>query len=82
MPRSLHPWEKLKATAFYKLYKPAQNILPGMPELKARGDRPLQMEFEHQLKALILFHLEEHTGQHDKNCPFEAALHCSQDTVS
>ena len=62
MPRSLHPWKKLKATAFYKLYKPAQNILPGMPELKARGDRPLQMEFEHQLKALILFHLEEHTS--------------------
>jgi len=24
----------------------------------------------------------EHTGQHDKNRPFEAALHCSQDTVS
>jgi len=32
------------------------------PELKAQGDRPLQMEFEHQLKALILFHLEEHTS--------------------
>ena len=62
MPRSLHPWKKLNATAFYKLYKPAQNILPGTPKLKARGDRPLQMEFEHQLKALILFHLEEHTS--------------------
>jgi hypothetical protein len=63
MTRSLHPWnKKLKATAFYKLYRPAQNILPSMPELKARGDRPLQMEFEHQLKALILFHLEEHTS--------------------
>ena len=62
MPCSLHPWKKLKATAFYKLYKPAQNILAGMPELKARGDRPLQLEFEHQLKALIFFHLEEHTS--------------------
>jgi len=63
MPHSLHPWnKKLKATAFYKIYRPAQNILPSMPELKARGDRPLQMEFEHQLKALILFHLEEHTS--------------------
>ena len=62
MPRSLHPWKKLKATTFYKLYKPAQNILAGMPELKARGDRPLQLEFEHQLKALIFFHLEEHTS--------------------
>jgi hypothetical protein len=63
MPRSLQPWnKKLKANAFYELYRPAQNILPGMPELKARGDRPLQMDFEHQLKALILFHLEEHTS--------------------
>ena len=63
MPRSLHPWnKKLKASAFYELYRPAQNILPSAPELKAQGDRPLQMEFEHQLKALILFHLEEHTS--------------------
>jgi hypothetical protein len=63
MPHSLHPWnKKLKTTAFYKLYQPAKNILPSTPELKARGDRPLQMEFEHQLKALILFHLEEHTS--------------------
>ena len=63
MPRSLNPWnKKLKATAFYKLYQPVQNILPDMPKLIARGDRPLQMEFEHQLKALILFHLEEHTS--------------------
>jgi len=63
MSRSLHPWnKKLTAIAFYKLYQPAQNILPDMPKLKARGDRPLQMEFEDQLKALILFHLEEHTS--------------------
>ncbi len=63
MPRSLHPWNKqLKASAFYELYRPAQNILPSAPELKAQGDRPLQMEFEHQLKALILFHLEEHSS--------------------
>lgn len=63
MPRSLHPWnKKLTLTAFYELYRPILRILPGMPELKARGDRPLQMEFEHQLKALILFHLQEHTS--------------------
>jgi hypothetical protein len=63
MPRSLHSWnKKLKATVFYKLYQPVQNILPDMPKLIARGDRPLQMEFEHQLNALILFHLEEQTS--------------------
>jgi hypothetical protein len=33
--------------------------------LVARGDRPLQMNFEQQLRALIYFHLEEHTsGRH------------------
>ena len=36
-----------------------------MSLLSARGNRPLQMEFEDQLKALIYFHLEEHTsGRH------------------
>jgi hypothetical protein len=34
----------------------------GVTPLKARGDRPLQMTFEDQLKALIFFHLEEHTS--------------------
>ncbi len=36
-----------------------------MPPLETLGNRPLQMNFEHQLKALIFFHLEEHTsGRH------------------
>jgi len=31
----------------------------------ARGNRPLQMNFEQQLRALVYFHLEEHTsGRH------------------
>jgi hypothetical protein len=35
------------------------------PELKSKGNRPLKMEFEDQLKALIFYHLEEHTsGRH------------------
>ena len=65
MKHSLCLWKKNKkqrAIAFNKLYKAAKNILSGTPELKARGNRPLKMEFEHQLKALILFHLEEHTS--------------------
>ncbi len=33
--------------------------------LESRGDRPLKMTFEDQLKALIFFHLEEHdSGRH------------------
>jgi hypothetical protein len=34
----------------------------GMPPLEAQGKRPLKMTFEDQLKALIFFHLEEHTS--------------------
>jgi hypothetical protein len=33
-----------------------------MPPLEAQGHRPLKMIFEDQLKALIFFHLEEHTS--------------------
>lgn len=33
--------------------------------LQSRGDRPLKMEIEDQLKALIFYHLEEHSsGRH------------------
>ena len=33
-----------------------------MPELKSRGNRKLKMSFEDQLRALVFFHLEEHTS--------------------
>jgi len=40
-------------------------ILQETPTLESRGDRPLQMTFEDQFKALIFFHLEEHnSGRH------------------
>jgi len=36
-----------------------------VPPLKAKGNRELQMDFEHHLKALIFYHLEEHSsGRH------------------
>jgi len=53
---------KKKAIAFYKLLKPMQKYEHKIPILKARGYRPLQMTFDDQLKALIFFHLEEHTS--------------------
>jgi len=66
MPYTLDPNNtKLGAPSFHQLYRPAQNSLTGLPELTARGNKPLQMEFEDQLKALIFFHLEEHhSGRH------------------
>jgi hypothetical protein len=66
MPRTLQPQnKKSKAPSFYELFHPVQNILTSIPPLEARGNRPLQMEFEDQLKALVLYHLDEHTsGSH------------------
>ena len=65
MSRSLSPKKTYAARSFKRLYKPIASILPRTPPLESRCNRPLQMEFEHQLKALIFFHLEEHTsGRH------------------
>ena len=50
---------------FTSIFKPAFVLIPQLPELEARGYRPLQMTFEDQLKALVYFHLEEHkSGRH------------------
>lgn len=55
----------IKAPTFYDLLRSLRKILKKIKKLKSRGNRPLQMEFEHQLNALIYFHLEEHTsGRH------------------
>jgi len=66
MPRTFHPHDKKQnAPSFRELWQPAENIFTHMPPLEARENRPLQMNFEHQLKALVFFHLEEHTsGRH------------------
>ena len=63
MPRSFEPYQKNHfAPSFWKLFQPLKKILPETPALHSRGDRPLQMTFEDQLKALIFFHLEEHVS--------------------
>ena len=62
MPYSLDPFRKKHATSFKQLFQPAQEALAGAPPLEARGNRPLKMEFEGHLKALVYFHLEEHTS--------------------
>ena len=54
-----------KSKAFEKLMRPIKAILSKIPPLVSRGDRPLQMTFEDQLKALVFYHLEEHeSGTH------------------
>jgi len=57
--------KKIKAKTFEKLWKAIKKTLPNTPPLVSRGDRPLQMTFEDQLKALVFFHLQEHkSGTH------------------
>src|SRR6056297_744855 len=48
-----------------RLYIPFKSSLEHVPVLEARGNRPLQMTFEDQLKILTYYHLEEHSsGRH------------------
>ncbi len=54
MPHTFNPQDKEQnAPSFHELWQPVKNIFIGMPPLEARGNRPLQMDFEHQLKALV-----------------------------
>ena len=55
----------LTARAYAIFSRPLRIALASVPKLSSRGNRPLQMEFEDQLNALIYFHLQEHTsGRH------------------
>ncbi len=66
MPRHFKPHVKKKLYPSFKtLFDPLQSVLPDAPVLESRGNRPLQMTFEDQLKSLIFFHLEDHeSGRH------------------
>ena len=66
MPYTIEPPRRNQtAPSFHELLVPVYRILAHTPSLEAKGDRPLQMEFEHQLKALIFYHLEEYSsGSH------------------
>src|SRR4030065_507108 len=61
MPRTLNPQAPQgQEPSFEELWQPVENFSEDIPLLQSRGDRPLQMTFEQQLKSLILFHLEEY----------------------
>ncbi|MGV8072956.1 MAG: IS4 family transposase [Syntrophobacteraceae bacterium] len=66
MPRTFYPNNrKYTARSLDELFKPIKKALATSPALLARGNRPFQMDFEQQLRALIYFHLDEHTsGRH------------------
>lgn len=47
-----------------RFMRPCKRVLKAMPPLTSRGNKPLELTFDQQLTALILFHLEEHrSGQ-------------------
>jgi len=63
MPYTVIPQkEKQKAPSLNELFKPLNSTLEHTPSLEARGHRPLQMNFEEQIKALVFYHLEEHSS--------------------
>lgn len=62
MPHTLSPYDKKLAPSFHELFNPAIHAMIQMPKLESRGNRPLKMSFEDHLKALVYFHLQEHTS--------------------
>ena len=62
MPHALENLKTLDLAFFDKFYLPIDKAKCGMPQLVSRGNRPLKMTFDDQLKALIFFHLQEHTS--------------------
>lgn len=56
---------RLNRRSVVQLFTPFMGSLEHVPVLEARGNRPLQMTFEDQLKILTYYHLEEHSsGRH------------------
>lgn len=66
MPRKISPNDRsIKVRSFNQFTKPLKNGCRRLTPLEARGNRPLQMNFEKQLYALLFFHLEEFkSGRH------------------
>ncbi|MFZ1985044.1 MAG: IS4 family transposase [Desulfatitalea sp.] len=62
MPRMFNPWRRPSSVSYEKLLQPIIDALKNMPELQSKGNRPLKMSFEEQLRVLVYFHLQEHTS--------------------
>ena len=56
LKRNRKPW------AFKMMLDPLRKMMKLDHPLEAKGNRPLQMNFDDQLKALIFFHLEEYAS--------------------
>lgn len=52
--------KKIHSVSFFQFFQPVKDVIPQTPALESRGDRPLQMTIEEQIKILVFYHLEEH----------------------
>ncbi len=59
------PEKHVSSKAYDEFMKPVRAILPDTPALASRGDRPLKLTSEHQMNALIYYHLFEHESARD-----------------
>ena len=57
--------QRRKSRAFKMLLAPIVKRFKPANMLESRGDRPLQLTFDDQLKALIFFHLQEYSSGRD-----------------
>lgn len=66
MPKTFAPRQgKHRRCSFYRWCQPPRKTLAVIPPLQPGGNKPIQMDFEQQLKALLYFHLQEHrSGRH------------------
>jgi hypothetical protein len=62
MPYTLDSLSKKRIPSFSQVYQPIEKAMINMSPLEARGNRPLKMTFDDQLKMLIFFHLEGYTS--------------------
>ena len=46
------------------MLSPALKLLESIPPLESGSNRPLDFDFENQLKTLVSYHLEEHISGH------------------
>lgn len=63
--------QRLKSGIFNRMLTPILKRFKPATILESRGDRPLQMTFDDQLKALIFFHLEEYSSGRELLQAFE-----------
>jgi hypothetical protein len=63
--------KRLKSGIFNRMLAPILKRFKPLIILESRGDRPLQMTFDDQLKALIFFHLEEYSSGRELLQAFE-----------